>query len=90
MDKTYSTRYPKCNPYDPYLLHKFANNSFFCSVENNKLKCIEEKIYHLPMDQQYDKIVIDGKDERYVSTVEEAERLGFRRAYRWKGDLESK
>ena len=60
-----------------------------------KIKCninarTKEKIYHLPMDQQYDKIVIDGKDERYVSTVEEAERLGFRRAYRWKGHLESK
>tara|TARA_Y100000588_G_scaffold294258_1_gene314126 strand:+ start:333 stop:1517 length:1185 start_codon:yes stop_codon:yes gene_type:complete len=46
-----------------------------------------EKIYHLPMDQQYDKVVIgDRPGERYVETVAEAERLGFRRAYRWQGD----
>ncbi len=29
------------NPFDPALLHKFAKNSFFCSVDNNKLKCLE-------------------------------------------------
>ena len=46
-----------------------------------------EKIYHLPMDQQYDKVVIgDRSGESYVETVAEAEKLGFRRAYRWKGD----
>jgi hypothetical protein len=46
-----------------------------------------EKIYHLPMDQQYDTVVIgDQEEECYVETVAEAEQLGFRRAYRWKGD----
>lgn len=45
-----------------------------------------EKIYHLPFDQQYDKTVINYKDgDCYVSTVEEAEGKGFRRAYRWSG-----
>jgi len=45
-----------------------------------------EKIYHLPFDQQYDKTVIGHhKLECYVATVEEAERLGFRRAFRWHG-----
>jgi len=45
-----------------------------------------EKIYHLPMDQQYDKVVIGDQDgEFYASTVQEAENAGFRRAFRWKG-----
>ncbi len=45
----------------------------------------QEKIFHLPMDQMYDKIKIDRQGECYVSTVSEAESLGFRRAYRWRG-----
>jgi len=42
------------------------------------------KIYHLPFDQQYDrtKIIFD-KGEKYVYTVAEAEKAGFRRAWRW-------
>ena len=45
-----------------------------------------EKIYHLPFDQQYDKVVIDPhRGELYVFTVEEAEALGFRRARPWSG-----
>lgn len=44
-----------------------------------------EKIYHLPFDQQYDKVKIAGKDGAFfASTVAEAEALGFRRAYRWR------
>ena len=45
-----------------------------------------EKIYHLPFDQQYDKVRIDNKNSFYVETVKEAEDKGFRHAYRWKGD----
>lgn len=46
-----------------------------------------EKIYHLPFDQQYDKVRISVKDgEQYVQTTKDAEALGFRRAYRWHGD----
>lgn len=64
-------------------------------VENFKLQrypCIKcnisgrnnEKIYHLPMDQQYDTVVIEpDKGESYEMTVEEAEKKGFRRAFRW-------
>ncbi len=63
-------------------------------VENFKLQrypCIKcnigkdgEKIYHLPMDQQYDTTIIEkGKGEFYANTVEEAEKHGFRRAFRW-------
>jgi len=45
-----------------------------------------EKIYHLPFDQQYDKTLINQeKNECYVGTVKEAEELGFRRAFRWRG-----
>lgn len=43
-----------------------------------------EKIYHLPFDQQYDKIVISkNKQSCYAWTTFEAEEKGFRRAYRW-------
>lgn len=45
-----------------------------------------ERIYHLPMDQQYDKTVIEPeRGECYATTVAEAEELGFRRAWRWRG-----
>lgn len=44
-----------------------------------------EKIYHLPFDQQYDKIVISkNKQSFYAWTTFEAEQKGFRRAYRWR------
>lgn len=44
-----------------------------------------EKIYHLPFDQMYDKVKISGEDEFYAKTVEEAEKKGFRRAFKFKG-----
>jgi hypothetical protein len=44
------------------------------------------KIFHLPFDQQYDRVKIDTKKgECCVQTVAEAINLGFRRAYRWRG-----
>ncbi len=44
------------------------------------------KIYHLPFDQQYDRTIIEQERlECYVETVAEAEALGFRRAFRWRG-----
>lgn len=45
-----------------------------------------EKIYHLPFDLQYDRIR-NRQNGRliYVDTVKEAENLGYRRAYRWRG-----
>lgn len=49
-----------------------------------------EKIYHLPFDQQYDKVRIKGKKgDKYVRTVSEAEGGGYRRAYRWRGSNDS-
>ncbi|MGB8707803.1 MAG: restriction endonuclease [Dehalococcoidia bacterium] len=44
------------------------------------------KIYHLPFDQQYDSTIIEEeRNECYVETVKQAEDLGFRRAFRWRG-----
>ncbi len=46
----------------------------------------KEKIYHLPFDQQYDRVVIgNAEGELYAETIEEAENAGFRRAFKWKG-----
>jgi len=48
------------------------------------------KIYHLPFDQQYDRTLIEDElSECYAETVAEAEKLGFRRAYRWMGERET-
>jgi hypothetical protein len=47
------------------------------STKNN------ERIYHLPFDQQYDKTKIDRHGECYVKTVREAEERGFRRARKY-------
>jgi hypothetical protein len=57
------------------------------SVKCNVSRKTGERIFHLPSDQQYDTIVIEEERlERYVETVAEAESLGFRHAYRWKGE----
>lgn len=46
-----------------------------------------ENIYHLPFDQQYDRTkIIPANGEKYVYTVVEAERAGFRRAWKWRPD----
>lgn len=45
-----------------------------------------QRIYHLPFDQQYDRVVIGNQPgEFYAATVAEAETAGFRRALRWHG-----
>jgi hypothetical protein len=47
------------------------------------------RIYHLPFDQQYDRTIVhEERSECYAETVAEAERLGFRRAWRWRGAKE--
>ncbi len=56
-------------------------------IKCNISKKTGEKIYHLPFDQQYDKTVVEvEKNECYVATVQEAEALGFRRAFKWSGN----
>ena len=53
-----------------------------CNRENRN--GLETKIYHLPMDQQYDRVIIDKSvGDFYASTVKEAIDKGFRRAYKW-------
>jgi len=55
-------------------------------IKCNIARRTEERIYHLPFDQQYDMTVVEpARDERYVATAIEAEELGFRRAWRWHG-----
>ena len=80
------------------LARRFANELGIELKENfkmdNKYACIKcnisrvdgTKIYHLPFDQQYDKVKIEKqKGEFYCKTVKEAEEAGFRRAFRYKG-----
>ena len=55
-------------------------------IKCNINKTSGEKIYHLPFDQQYDKVKINGKGECYAMTIAEAEEKGFRRAKRWMGE----
>lgn len=58
-------------------------------IKCNISKRTGERIYHLPFDQQYDKTIIEEeKNECYVYTVAEAEKLGYRRAFRWHGNIE--
>lgn len=55
----------------------------FPMIKCNINKSTGEKIYHLPFDQQYNRTVITPKDgEFYALTVAEAEKKGFRRAFR--------
>jgi len=69
--------------------HKFDQT--YPSIKCNIGLQTNEKIYHLPFDQQYDKTKIEPKrGEFYCSTVKEAEEKGFRRAFRYKGVKASK
>ena len=71
-----------------YLKIKFIENleageypRIKCNIGHDELG-IETKIYHLPMDQQYDRVKICKKGEFYAMTVKEAEEKGFRRAFK--------
>jgi hypothetical protein len=56
-------------------------------IKCNVSTTTNEKIYHLPFDQQYDKVIIEPeKGEFYAKTVKEAEKMGFRRSYKWRGN----
>jgi len=47
-----------------------------------------EKIYHLPFDQQYDRVrITSNKGDCYVHTVVEAEHKGFRHAHKWSPEM---
>jgi len=52
-----------------------------CNINSDEYG--QTKIYHLPMDQQYDRTIIGNRaGEFYAFTVKEAEDAGFRRAFR--------
>lgn len=52
-----------------------------CNINSDKLG--QTKIYHLPMDQQYDRTIVGNRSgEFYAFTVKEAEDAGFRRAFK--------
>ena len=53
-----------------------------CNIGHSELG---SRIYHLPFDQQYDAAKICNPGEFYALTVEEAEKAGFRRAFKWHG-----
>lgn len=70
-----------------YLCIEIKENELFDKtypcIKCNINRATNEKIYHLPFDQQYDHIQIElEKGEQYVTSVKEAEELGFRRAKR--------
>lgn len=60
--------------------HEF--NSSYPQIKCNISGRTQEKIYHLPFDQQYRTTKIDRPGECWTSTVKEAEEKGFRRALR--------
>lgn len=59
----------------------------FSRIKCNVSRTTQEKIYHLPFDPMYDHTMVEPKrGERYALTVNEAEAMGFRRAWRWSGN----
>ena len=53
-----------------------------CNINNDEFGS-QTKIYHLPMDQQYDRTIIGNRiGEFHAFTVKEAEDAGFRRAFK--------
>ena len=68
------------------LKENFKFNKDYSSIKCNISRVDGAKIYHLPFDQQYDNTKIEKKrGEFYCRTVKEAEKAGFRKAFRYKG-----
>jgi len=58
-----------------------------CNNGHDKEYGYRTKIYHLPMDQQYDVTKVNKKDgDFYAFTIEEAESKGYTRAHKWHGN----
>lgn len=76
-----AARFLKVRVIENYPMHVYPRIK--CNIGRDEYG-LQTKIYHLPMDQQYDNVVIDySKGEFKAFTVKEAEGRGFRRAYRW-------
>ena len=68
------------------IAEEFQLSEKYPSIKCNISRRNGEKIYHLPFDQQYDRTLIEEeRNECYIDTVEKAENLGYRRAWRWRG-----
>jgi Holliday junction resolvase len=64
------------------------NRNYPC-IKCNINSQTNERIYHLPFDQQYDKVKIElSKGERWATTTLEAENQNFRRAWKWNSKSE--
>lgn len=71
------------------IIENYIYDKQYPCIKCNISKRDGTKIYHLPFDQQYDKVHIEmNRGEFYASTILDAEEKGFRRAYRWRGDGE--
>lgn len=69
------------------LKENFKMDKSYPIIKCNISRVDGAKIYHLPFDQQYDKVKIEPhKGEFYCSTTKEAAKNGFRRAYKYRGD----
>ena len=68
--------------------HELAKISDYPMIKCNISKRDGQRIYHLPFDQQYDRIKIKDAGESYVYTVADAESLEFRRAWRWRPETQ--
>ena len=68
------------------LCEEYKMDQAYPCIKCNVSRVDGSRIYHLPFDQQYDNVRIEKqRGEFYCRTVAEAERKGFRRAYRFRG-----
>jgi hypothetical protein len=66
----------------------FKFDESYPSIKCNISRIDGSKIYHLPFDQQYDKVKVErNRGEFYCSTTQDAESKGFQRAKRWRGQV---
>ena len=65
-------------------IHEHVRISDYPMIKCNLSTRDGQKIYHLPFDQQYDRVKIKHEGEKYVYAITDAETLGFRRAWKWR------
>jgi len=68
------------------IVESFHPHPYPC-IKCNVSRRTAERIYHLPFDLQYDRVIIEPeRGEAFEMTVAAAEAAGFRRAYRWNAE----
>lgn len=66
------------------LKEKYSLDREYPKIKCNPNSATGERIYHLPFDQQYDNFQVSQTEGAfYAKTIAEAEKKGFRRAYKW-------